>query len=114
MDVSPLGFAPGVTPFDDTPAVLEVPRRLAGLPAGTCGTGDRFETGKPLVECDIVDMEAFAYAKVCHHLGIPFASVKYVTDGSDHNAHNDWVANLPRAARAFLDTCDGLVARLAL
>lgn len=103
MDLSALGFKPGVTPFETEPAVLEVPRRFHDLTRGTCGSGDRFETEKPKVECDVVDMEAYALAKVAIRAGVPFASVKYITDGSDSNAHNDWAANLPRAAAAFRD-----------
>jgi adenosylhomocysteine nucleosidase len=103
MDVSALGFAPGVTPFEEGPAHIEVVKRLVRLPSGTCGTGDSFETGRPRVECDVVDMEAFALAKVCREEDLPFLSVKYITDGSDHNAHNDWAANLPRAAARFLE-----------
>ena len=101
MDVSALGFAPGVTPFDEEPSVLEVPQVFKALPIGVCGTGDRFETAKPLVECDVVDMEAYALAKVALREKVPFVSIKYITDGSDANAHNDWSANLPRAAVAF-------------
>lgn len=102
MDLSPLGFAHGVTPFEDTPHVIEVPKRLHALATGTCGTGDSFETGAVKVECDVVDMEAFALAKICHLEGLPFLSVKYITDGSDHNAHNDWNENLHRAAASFI------------
>lgn len=102
MDVSPLGFAHGVTPFEDTPHVLESPKRLHGLASGTCGTGDSFETGAARMRCDLVDMEAFALAKVCHLEGLPFISVKYITDGCDHNAHNDWNENLHRAAVSFI------------
>lgn len=101
MDLSPLGLKPGVTPFESDPMVLEVEKRLTDLPAGICGTGDSFEVGKPKVECDVVDMEAYALAKVTRRANVPFLSVKYITDGSDHNAHNDWAANLPRAAEAF-------------
>ncbi len=101
MDLSALGFKPGVTPFEADPPVLEVPKRFADLPSGTCGSGDRFETAKPVVPCDVVDMEAYAFAKVAIRASVPFVSVKYITDGSDANAHNDWAANLPKAARAF-------------
>jgi adenosylhomocysteine nucleosidase len=101
MDLSALGFAPGVTPFETDPPVLEVEKRLLDLPTGICGTGDRFETETPKVECDVVDMEAYALAKVALREGVSFLSVKYITDGSDANAHNDWAANLPRAAEAF-------------
>lgn len=102
MDLSPLGFARGITPFEDTPPVLEVPKRLHGLATGTCGTGDSFETGSPAAHYEVVDMEAYALAKVCHLQGLPFMAVKYISDGSDHNAHNDWNENLHRAATGFV------------
>ncbi len=111
MDVSGLGFAVGVTPFEDVPALLEFPVMFPELPEGLCGTGDRFETGKPAVTCDVIDMEAYALAKVCHLEGAEFGAVKFVTDGADGDAGVDWHANLPRAARAFVDHHDKLTAR---
>jgi hypothetical protein len=39
---------------------------------------------------------------VCHFEGAAFGCVKYVTDGADASAANDWAANLPRAAEAFV------------
>ena len=103
MDVTGLGFALGTTPFEDVPATLEFAAMFAGLPEGVCGTGDRFETGKPLVDCDVIDMEGYALAKVCHLEGAAFGAVKFVTDGADGDAGVDWQANLPRAARAFVE-----------
>ena len=103
MDVSGLGFAVGTTPFEEVPAVLEFPVMFPELSDGICGTGDRFETGKPLVECDVIDMEAYALAKVCHLEGAEFGAVKFVTDGADGDAGVDWHANLPRAAHAFAE-----------
>lgn len=102
MDVSALGFKAGTTPFEEAPPMIEYPRRAHWLEGGLCGTGDSFETGKPKVECQIVDMEAYALAKVCLWQQIPFVSIKYITDGSDHNAHNDWHQNLPKAADGFI------------
>ncbi|HKY38950.1 MAG TPA: hypothetical protein VJN18_23590 [Polyangiaceae bacterium] len=103
MDVSGLGFPVGATPFEDVPATLEFPQLFTDLPEGICGTGDRFETGKPVVTCDVIDMEAYALAKVCHLEGAVFGALKFVTDGADGNAGMDWQANLPRAARAFVE-----------
>ncbi len=103
MDLSGLGFQLGVTPFEEAPATLEFPYLFPELPEAVCGTGDRFETGKPLVDCDVVDMEAYALAKVCHFEGAVLGAVKFVTDGADGNAGLDWQANLPRAARAFIE-----------
>jgi adenosylhomocysteine nucleosidase len=103
MDVSGLGFPVGATPFEDIPAILEFPRLFEDVPEGICGTGDRFETGAPVVPCDVIDMEAYALAKVCHLEGAEFGALKFVTDGADGNAGIDWQANLPRAARAFVE-----------
>jgi adenosylhomocysteine nucleosidase len=111
MDVSGLGFAIGTTPFEEVPATLEFAAMFPELPEGVCGTGDRFETGKPVVECDVIDMEAYALAKVCHLEGAAFGAVKFVTDGADGNAGVDWQANLPRAARAFVEHYERLAAR---
>lgn len=108
MDVSGLGFPLGTTPFEAVPPTLEFPALFAELPEGVCGSGDRFETGKPVVTCDVIDMEAYALAKVCHLEGAEFGSVKFVTDGADGNAGVDWHENLPRAARAFFDLYDRL------
>jgi len=109
MDVSGLGFELGTTPFEDVPAMLEFAAMLPDLPHGVCGTGDRFETGKPAVACDVIDMEAYALAKVCHLEGAEFGAVKFVTDGADGDAGVDWQANLPRAARAFVEHYERLL-----
>ena len=110
MDVRPLGVPLGTTPFDDLPAVLEVPRRWPALPEATCGSADHFVSGHDVGECDVVDMEAYALAKVCRREDAEFMTIKYVTDGGDHAAHNDWAANLPRAAAEFRALYDQLVA----
>ncbi len=109
MDVTALGLKPGVTPFDGFPSELMLQRTFDWLEEGSCGTGDNFETGKPKVDCSVVDMEAYALAKVCAFEGLVFSCVKYITDGSDHLAANDWQANLPRAASAFIETYRRLV-----
>jgi adenosylhomocysteine nucleosidase len=111
MDVSGLGFPIGTTPFEEVPVMLEFPRLFSDLPEGICGTGDRFETGRPVVDCDVIDMEGYALAKVCHLEGAEFSAVKFVTDGADGNAGLDWHANLPHAARAFVEHYELLAGR---
>ncbi|HKO51046.1 MAG TPA: hypothetical protein VJV79_25230 [Polyangiaceae bacterium] len=101
MDVTGLGFALGETPFEALPARLAFPPVFAGLPEGVCGTGDRFETGAAGLACDVIDMEAYALAKACLAEDVPFACAKYISDGADHTAADDWQASLPQAARAF-------------
>ena len=102
MDVSGLGFAIGTTPFDDCPAILEFERIFPDLPRAVCASGDRFLTGACAVRCDVVDMEAYALAKVCRQEGAQFAAVKYVTDGADDASAADWQNNLHHAAERFL------------
>jgi adenosylhomocysteine nucleosidase len=102
MDVSGLGFALGVTPFDDTPAALTFEPRFDHLPHAVCGSGDSFAMSACAVECGVVDMEAYALAKVCWLEGAPFACVKYVTDGADHAAADHWRDNVHKAAEEFL------------
>jgi adenosylhomocysteine nucleosidase len=89
-----------------------VPKRFTDLETGTCGTGDSFETGTPKVSCDVVDMEAYAYAKVCQLEGIEFVSLKYISDGSDHNAHNDWTENVSKAAVRFFEFYPQVITRV--
>ncbi len=102
MDVTGLGFALGETPFEPLPATLEFPAVFKHLPEGVCGTGDRFETGEISMPCDVIDMEAYALAKACLAENVPFASAKYISDGADHTAADDWQQSLPAAAAAFL------------
>ena len=102
MDVTGLGFALGETPFESIPATLEFPKFFPHLPEGVCGTGDRFETGVIAMPCDVIDMEAYALAKVCLTENVPFACAKYISDGADHSAADDWQQSLPAAAAAFL------------
>lgn len=103
MDVSPLGFAVGITPMDEEyPSAIDLEPYFAHLPRGICGTGDSFETGKPKVDCNLVDMEGYAIAKVCKKLGVRFISVKYITDGANDTAHLDWEENLLLGAQKLL------------
>jgi adenosylhomocysteine nucleosidase len=103
MDVSPLGFAVGVTPMDEHfPAEIHAQPHFESLPKGICGTGDSFETGISKVSCNLVDMEAYALAKVCQKLGVRLISVKYITDGANDTAHLDWEENLLLGAQKLL------------
>jgi len=103
MDVSPLGFAVGVTPMDNEfPAEIHVQAHFEYLAKGICGTGDSFETGIPKVACNLVDMEAYALAKVCQKLDVRLISVKYITDGANDTAHLDWEDNLLLGAQKLL------------
>ena len=111
MDVSGLGFAPGVTPFDETPAVIEFPVRLGHLPQALCSTADSFATHLHDVSGDVVDMEAFALARVCRGESVDFACAKYVTDGADSDSATHWETALDAAARNFVTVFEFLNAK---
>ncbi|HEV8444665.1 MAG TPA: 5'-nucleosidase [Steroidobacteraceae bacterium] len=101
MDVSGLGFPRGVTPFDTAPALIEFPVKFAQLPQEHCSTADSFATHLHEVDGDVVDMEAFALAKVCLSEKLGFACAKYITDGADSDSAAHWEAALDAAAQHF-------------
>ncbi len=103
MDLVGLGFPLGHTPFEEDPPQIQLARVFASLQAGICGTGDSFVIQKPQLHCELVDMEAYALAKICMREALPFHCVKYITDGADHAASDDWNTNLTRAADAFVE-----------
>ena len=107
MNVSALGYALGVTPYDDAPPCLTFAPVFKHLPSAVCGSGDSFATAVAGTDdaglgYAVVDMEAYALAKVCWYERAPFACAKYVSDGADHSAAGDWQRNLHKAADEFL------------
>jgi adenosylhomocysteine nucleosidase len=73
MDVSGLGFEPGVTPFDDTPASSSFAPRFTQLQQCRCLHRGFFATHLHSRRGDVVDMEAFALARVCRAENASFA-----------------------------------------
>lgn len=102
MDASPL--APrGVTPLMNQE---QQPSRLvSGYPGVLCGTGDSFVTAADdwlrEQKVDLVDMELFAIARVCSHFGIPWRAFKFITDGADDDAADDWQARVHLGEELF-------------
>ena len=103
MDVTGLGFMRGETPFEkEPPLMLETKSDFNPIGRNaTCGTGDCFVEDKSQYYGEVVDMEAYAIAKVCYLYDIPFISFKYITDGADEQAHEDWEKNLADGIQEF-------------
>jgi adenosylhomocysteine nucleosidase len=79
-----LGFGPGQTPYE-TNAVIEF------APGLTCSTGDDFVENPSLaIPADLVDMEAYAIAKVCQSARVQFSCYKFVTDAANTTAADEW------------------------
>jgi adenosylhomocysteine nucleosidase len=99
MDARALGFEHYVTPFGaETSPILTYGTRGGHLAEGVCGTGDSFYIGGKTEEFNVIDMEAYALAKICQHENIPFSCIKFITDGADGQAASDWSAMLSLAA----------------
>lgn len=97
MDARPLTPL-GTTPYDlehkaSELVVCDSPYSLS--------TGDNFVTSMPEIATDLVDMEAYAIAKVCRHLAVPFYCVKYASDFADENAAEHWQDNVAKGAELF-------------
>ena len=102
MDASPLGFEVGQTPFERD---IEITFGREGV---TCGTGDKFVTTTPKLKTDIVDMEAFAIAKVCKLKKIDFRCFKYISDNANNEAKDDWADNVSLGAELFIEKIKSL------
>jgi len=68
---------------------------------GTCNTGDTFVTEISSLSGEFVDMEGYAQAFVCKELGLPFLSVKYITDIIGKNSVEHWENKLADARIAL-------------
>ena len=101
MDGTGLGFKPYETPFSGIEPVLQYGLKLEGVAEGICGTGDSFETGHTAADYQVIDMEAYAFAYVAMKEKIPFLCLKYISDGADGAAAEDWMVQVHHAAAAF-------------
>ena len=97
MDVRALGFALGQTPFEDD-VIIDLDPDGDGL---SCGTGDNFVSAPPEMNSDLVDMEAYALAKICQQKAVEFHCFKFVSDNANSDAANDWIQKLALGARLF-------------
>jgi adenosylhomocysteine nucleosidase len=98
MDASPIGFAPGVTPFADHPALVVLPTPLAGIPSASLSTGSDIVTGDRYAEidADLVDMETFAVLRACQRFGVPMMGLRGVSDGpGELDGVSGWTELLP-------------------
>ena len=101
MDVMALGFQKFETPFSNGEVVLNYGLEIPNLPKGICGSGDQFEMEHNNHEYNVIEMEAYALAKVCKEENLPFLCLKYISDGADGNAVEDWQTEVKKAAIAL-------------
>ena len=85
----------GQTPFDN---INEIIISKEGF---SCGSGDSFVKKKIEMNVDLVDMEAYALAKVCKLEDINFRCFKFISDNANTNASSDWMENCKKGAKLF-------------
>lgn len=101
MDVRGLGFAQYETPLSNIPPLLKYGIQIKDLPEAICGTGDSFEMDNSCTDYTVIDMEAYSLALIAMKEQIPFLCLKYISDGADGAAANDWSEQVHLAAKAF-------------
>ena len=100
MDVRSLNFELGETPYDKTKEIMISNKGYS------CGSGDNFVDKEIDIKVDVVDMEAYAIAKVCKLQNVKFRCFKFISDKANENAKIDWKKNLEIGAKAFSNFID--------
>lgn len=103
-----LAQGPGIT-FGDDEAIAGVIN--FGTEGVICRTQDQFVENFHVLDIfehlisdnkfNIVDMEAYALAKVCATMGRDFICYKFVSDLADENASSDWQENVTKGEPLF-------------
>lgn len=109
MNAQLIGCEEFQTPFSKEHPVMIYGLEADGCPLGTCGTGDNFETNHTSTLYDLVDMEGYALAYVAKKEKIPFLSLKYISDGADDSAADDWTTTVQKSAEALRKVIDDLM-----
>ncbi|MDR0804030.1 MAG: 5'-methylthioadenosine/S-adenosylhomocysteine nucleosidase [Rickettsiales bacterium] len=105
-DMNPTEFlAPKyITPLSsDTDPVLKYGTRVPDYPECITGTGDSFVNNIAGEIWDIVGMEDYAVAHVARDNKIPFACLRFISDGADSNAPEQWERVLDSANIALIE-----------
>ena len=116
FDFTALGKKPGEKPCQDiyifncdSPLADRV-RSIEGFTHGKLGTGDIFlsdskkaQEYKDNFHINAFDMESAAIASVCHFTGVPFVSVRKISDNADDTAGEEYRDILFSDTAAFSD-----------
>lgn len=116
IDASPLGFAPGTTPFLDLPATVALTHRIPGVPEATLSTGADIVTGAGYagIDADMVDMETFAVMRAADRFALPLIGLRGISDGAQEVAgFENWTEYLEVIDARLAETVDALRARTA-
>lgn len=110
MDATMIGSKLYETPFSSVDSILNYGIEVDSLPKAICGTGDNFEVNHITTDYNVVDMEAYSLAYIAQQEQIPFLCLKYISDGADDNAADEWHITVKRAAEALRKVVDEIEA----
>lgn len=116
MDASPLGFAPGVTPLLDQPAVMPLGPFVPDIARATLSTGANVVSGKAYdrINADMVDRETYAVLRACQRFGLPLIALRGISDGDEELGHlDDWTRYLHIVDEKLAHAVDLLEAALS-
>lgn len=116
MDASPLGFAPGITPFLDLPATLPLGPFVPGVDKATLSTGANIVSGAAYqrIEADMVDMETYAVLRACQRFEVPLLALRGISDGHRELGQlEDWTQYLHVIDEKLAHAVDLLEAAIA-
>lgn len=100
-----LGFKLGLTPYEHGDVILDL-----GGDGLTCSTGDDFVTDPDLeIPADLVDMESYAIAKICHRRDVQFLCYKFVSDQANDNAYLDWAEMIAAGEQHYINQLEKLL-----
>jgi len=109
MDASAIGFAKGVTPFLDQPAVLTLASGPAGQPYARLATGASVVSGEAYddIDADMVDMETYAVVRAAARFDVPVLGLRGISDGkADLTGLSDWTDTLAVIDEGLADALD--------
>lgn len=110
IDCGQLTDGPGITFGDDVSVAGIIDYGDDGL---ICRTQDQFVSDVAALDMfqhlmqdnkfNIVDMEAYALAKVCASMGKDFHCYKYISDDASEDASDEWYDNVSKGEPLFYD-----------
>ena len=116
MDASPLGFAPGETPFLGLPAKLTPGLVVPGIAGASLSTGADIVSGARylMIDADMVDMESYAVLRACQRFDLPLVALRGISDGDEELREiSDWTRYLHLIDERLADAVDVLEAAIA-
>ncbi len=125
FDLTAIGRPLGKDAIEADKTLLKLAQSLDGMHTGAFGTGDLFladpvkkDLYQSLFSITAFDMETAAIAQVCARCGVPFCSLRQISDDADDCSADDYTEMNDRAeddlCRCLIALCDKILDEDAL